>query len=354
MGGGGGAALRAWIGRFGLTWWAMAGLATLGLVAPAVSAHGRVLGRHSEARVTHRPTRSAPLVRLPPRRTPDPLAVGVLPFVALVLLLSFARRLPRPTALFVAIANSVGVWTLALAAVYATQPIPHPRIYERYVFYLEPLLVLALFVWLREGLPRPRGTRPLVLAAAALPLVIPFGQVLVSREWRASLSTVGLVPWGLIRLGFDSVAAPYAGAALLGLGFGALALKATPRTARRLPVVVLGYLLAVGLIVHAANVAVADRSERLGVTRSEPGWIDQLVGDRTNVAALWSGTPTSGWRSGYGIWENAFVNRSLTTVYTLRGDFPGKWTSTRLELHGTRRRRTTGRFPRDTSWPTRR
>ena len=82
-------------------------------------------------------------------------------FVALVLLLSFARRLPRPTALFVAIASAVGVWMLALAAVYATQPMPHPRIYERYVFYLEPLLVLALFVWLREGLPRPRGTRPL-------------------------------------------------------------------------------------------------------------------------------------------------------------------------------------------------
>ena len=49
------------------------------------------------------------------------------------------------------------------------------RIEERNMFYAEPLLLLALVIWLDKGLPRPpRLTAAAVVVPAALLLSLPF------------------------------------------------------------------------------------------------------------------------------------------------------------------------------------
>jgi hypothetical protein len=263
------------------------------------------------------------------------LAAGVVPLAAFGVLVLAVRKVPRQIAVFVATTVSITAWMLALVAVYATQPAPHPQIYERYLFYLLPLLVLGLFAWTAERMPRPRGARVMLIAAALLPLLVPFHLVLASRKWGVSTATVGLVPWGLARAAFGSLLPVYVGTGIL-LGLcAALLLRARPEAAGRLRLWALGYFLAVGLVVQAANVAVADKSARFGVARSDAAWIDRLVGTGAKVDALWTGNAEGGWAEGYGVWDNAFFNRSVRTTYTLRGDFPAHWVATRARLRGT-------------------
>ena len=317
--------------RHRLAWSSLAGVA-VATAAVAAAESSAVLGSHT-ALGSRLDLLAAPKQLLFHLAELD-LAAGVIPLLALVLLAGSLRRLSRPLSAFVVMTASVGVWLLALAAVYATQE-PQARIYERYVFYLVPLLVLALFAWISAGLPRPRAWKGAAGLVVVLPLSIPFADVLVGRQWGVNTATVALVPWGLARVAFDSLAPVYVGTGILLAGFATLVLRARPETAGRLRVVVAGYFVVVGLVVHAANLALANRSARLGVASTDPSWIDRVVGENGRVAAVWTGTRRSGWRSGYGVWENSFYNRSVTTVYTLRGEFPGHWASTRLRLEGT-------------------
>jgi hypothetical protein len=312
----------AGLGALGLALW---GLTELGLL------HGPALKRGDVSLA------QLHLVRVPglfvDHLAEIDLASGVVPFAATLLLLGRFNRLRRRLRTFTATAVSVAVWTLALAAFYTSQ-MPQTRIYERYVMYLSPLFVLALFAWAEQGVPRPRGARAYVAVAALLPLAIPFAAVLGPREWGVSTSTVGLVPWALTRLALDSLTPLYIATGIVGLGCAVLVLTARRSRTGRLTAFVVTYLAAVGLVVNCANFALAGRTADLGVAREESSWVDRIVGDRAGVAAIWTGRSSSGWHSGMGIWENMFFNRSVQVVYTLRGDFR-KWAATPLTLRGT-------------------
>jgi hypothetical protein len=262
------------------------------------------------------------------------LASGILPLAALVLLALVIRELQRSTQIFVAITVSVTTCLLLLAMTFSAQTTLRPRIYERYVFYAVPLLVLALFAWIKHGLPSPRSGRAWVMATALLPLAIPFQDVLLSRQGGVSTSTVGLIPWLLLRVAFDSVVPVYAVTVVLGVGLGALLLLSSSRNARRLRLTVIAIFAVTALLVQATHFALASRAARLGAG-STPAWVDRVVGEHARVAAIWSGTATGGWHSGFPIWENEFFNRSVTTVYTVRGAFPGQPTGAAVQLRGT-------------------
>lgn len=325
--------LRSTFAMHRTSWLALAGISCAGLAA-AAAASGAVLGSHTAL------ASGIDLLAVPSRFASHlaelDLASGLIPFVAFLFLLLSVRRLGRPLAAFVVATGAIVCWMLLLTAVYASRPLPAPRIYERYVFYLTPLLVLCLFAWIAQGLPRPRRVRNwmVVGAASALPFATPLGKVLVDRVWGVSTSTVGLVPWGLVRLAADSLVPVYVGMSMLLTLLAVLVLRARPKTAGPLVAAIFVQFAVVGLIVHAANVAIAARASRLGVAPSDPAWIDRTVGERAQVAAIWTGTSRSGWHSAYGIWENAFYNRSLTTVYTIRGPFPGQWATKRLTVRG--------------------
>lgn len=316
---------------YGLVWAAPGALAVSALAAWAAGLLTEGTLRRGDVSAAHVQLLSVPRLFVYHLAEID-LASGVIPLAAFLLLTAVAHLLPRTLRAFVATTSSVGILLLLLAATYTSQ-MPQTRIYERYVLYLTPLLVLALLGWIEQGLPRPRGTRVYVAISVLLPLLIPFDVVLTPGEWGVSTSTVGLVPWALMHLATPSLVPIYAVIAVLSAGCALLLLTARAGAARRLMTTVIFYFLVVGLLVHAANVALALRSARAGTARLDRVWIDRMVGD-ARVAAIWTGTAKSGWRSGYGIWENMFFNRSVQTVYTVRGEFR-KWGSTPLALRGT-------------------
>ena len=67
----------------------------------------------------------------------------------------------RPEAAFVALFASANVFGLLVVAAFTSTPWGYDRLHDRYGFYLLPLWLIGLVIWLASGLPRP-------LLAAAL------------------------------------------------------------------------------------------------------------------------------------------------------------------------------------------
>ena len=122
------------------------------------------------------------------------LYTGVLPFAALILLVVLARRLPAAAQAFLAATVALGFWLLLeVAAVDQTTTSFVNRVEERNIFYLVPLLVVALLLWIERGMPRPR---PWAIVAAAVAAAFP---ILLPLQWMLNVSlvsdTLGLIPW---------------------------------------------------------------------------------------------------------------------------------------------------------------
>ena len=81
---------------------------------------------------------------------------GSCPMSALIVLLWLGlRRAPTTAAerAFLAVVPAALLWVLVETGAFAATTTP--ALFERYTFYLEPLLLLAFVVWLARGLPRP-------------------------------------------------------------------------------------------------------------------------------------------------------------------------------------------------------
>ena len=110
------------------------------------------------------------------------LAVGFLPASAFLLLAgAWLRPSARPAErAFVAVTAAALLWIVPMAGFYASRY--SQRIEERNMFYLEPLLLLALVAWVARGAPRaPRWTAVAVAIPAALLVAIPFERLFKSR-----------------------------------------------------------------------------------------------------------------------------------------------------------------------------
>ncbi|HEX6723656.1 MAG TPA: hypothetical protein VF073_00300 [Gaiella sp.] len=84
----------------------------------------------------------------------------------------------RNAAAFVALFASANVSGLLVVAAFASTPWGYDRLHDRYGFYLVPLWLVGLVVWLAAGLPRPLVATAIgAVAALALPLILPFGQL---------------------------------------------------------------------------------------------------------------------------------------------------------------------------------
>jgi hypothetical protein len=102
------------------------------------------------------------------------IPVAVAPIV-LWLLWGRARDGSRPAAAFVALFLTVNAGMLFVTAAFSSTEFGFDRLHDRNVFYLAPLWLIALVVWLAEGLPRPRVALGIGIAlAVALPLILPF------------------------------------------------------------------------------------------------------------------------------------------------------------------------------------
>ena len=304
--------------RFRPTWAAVGAGAVAGAVAATGAGLDRLLGLH--AAVGGRVDGSGAARWAFFHLAELDLAAGVVPLGAFVLVAASAfrrTRTSRELRIFVLLTTSAGGFLLTLVSLYATQPKAHARIYERYLFYLVPLLLLALLIWLqRERTPR-RSTAPVLLAAALLPLAIPFAAILYDGEWGVSSSTASLVPWALLRLFTGSLTAVYIATATFSLTLVSLTLLR--RRTQVLPRALLLTFLSVSLLVQVGSLARSHGVAALGVGRERPDWIDAAVGEDARVGVVWSGSDAGGWRGAMPLWEGAFFNRSIAALYTVSG-----------------------------------
>jgi hypothetical protein len=242
------------------------------------------------------------------------LALGAIPFAALLVLAARFKVLEVRERIFVAAALSLSFWLLLEVAVFASEQTG--RIEERNMFYVAPLFFVALFLWMERGLPRPYPAATVMAGvAAALPLVIPYQHLIgidAVSDTQALMPLLWLTERGLPLTDVAWVA--FGGCALAALAF----LLVPRRYALVLPALVLVYFA----VSHHPVIA-EHRYRSLqhlfgGIRVAHPDWIDRAVGRDANVSMVFTGVSDK-----FSVWENEFFNRSVGTVYTTGPAVPG-------------------------------
>jgi len=249
------------------------------------------------------------------------LATGAVPLVALVLLTA-TRRTARERAFLAVTWASLG-WFLVLGGLSGSWE-PY-GLKERYVFYLQPLLLLALVLWAERA--EPRRLRLAVTAIGVAALAVAFLPL-------RSLLTAGSLPGNALgmelfrRLGN-----------LIGFGAGLRALLIVAVVGLPLVALVLRLrwavvaLVAVFLAVSAGFAArlADDQARAVALTAQLPAdrsWVDDTVGKDANVVLLNTANfmPETARGDYFTVWapwwEIEFWNRSARTVYSLGSPEP--------------------------------
>ena len=260
-------------------------------------------------------------------------AVGVIPFVA-ALLAGYALvrfGFPRKGLVFGSVAVASTVWLLIevaldAAAFDATSARPRtrsafvdlPRIHERYLIYLVPFFLVALFVALdlrRPRLPAPRHLVAAAVAAALLPALIPFGTVI---NGTSAIDSFALQLFGTTRAG-QAVPVTHATTLIVALS-ALLAVVYLLAASRRLPPMAAVLITAVaflGLSTLEIGKQVTPVARTELALPAHADWVDRIVGSHGTVSLLGgAGTRTAAVR------ETAFWNASIARVYyTCRASF---------------------------------
>jgi glycosyltransferase involved in cell wall biosynthesis len=244
------------------------------------------------------------------------LAVFVLPFAALIVLLANARHLDRRLRVFIAGSASLSVWLALEVAVFASRY--SQRIEERNLFYLMPLLVIALLAWIERGQPLPpRASVVAAGIAAALPGAIPFAHLF---NITAQSDTIGLQPWWFLGNTWTGRHGVGVVAVLLALALAACFLWLPRRYAPVLPALVaVGFVLTwlpLELWTHSFP-RLASSAYAQGVGKPGKSWIDRAVGRDAHVGVVFAGG------NELAVLENEFWNRSVDRVYGLGARLPG-------------------------------
>jgi hypothetical protein len=256
------------------------------------------------------------------------LYLGVAPFAATVVLFALWSRLPRALRPFLAATAALSVCFLLEVSAFASLPSVE-RIEERNLFYLAPLALIALLVWIDHGAPRP----PLAAGAAAvlgaaLPGVIPYERLIGVPSQSDTLMLLPL--WRIHErwsVGLDDLATL---TVVLAIG-AALAFLVVPRRfALALPLAVLALFLAVARPISARMEYASLGALAEGMNKHPRNWVDEAVGGRGEVAVLWTGNT-----SRFAVWQNEFFSRSVGPVYYVDEPMGGGLPTTQLSLDRT-------------------
>jgi len=253
------------------------------------------------------------------------LYLGFVPFAALIVVIpaAYGRSEPsRSVRIFAAISLSLVVWFTLAAAAFSSQLAAMSggigRIEERNAFYVAPLFLIALLIWVERGLPR---RWPLAGLAAVLAVVLPatlplerlanlgaLSDTLAFIPLAVRVSRGHLAPWNMM---FVVMVLATIGAVIFMLLPRRLALLA--------PIAVLAYLIAWQTSIedqqHGTSLFLLQ-----GALSGRREWVDDHVSRLNSVSALW--TPGSG--NPNTLVETEFFNRSVGDVYTLGGELPGE------------------------------
>jgi hypothetical protein len=250
------------------------------------------------------------------------LYLGVVPFAALIVVCASAlspNERSRPLKVFAAVSVPLIIWiTLSAAAYSSLLPSTNGgvgRIEERDAFYVAPLFLIALIVWAERGLPRRWPTAAVAATvAAALPGTLPLVQLV---NLSALSDTLAFIPLARAVLRGTIPTANLSLVVVIGALIGAGVFLLLPRRMALLaPLSVLAYLIVWQTFVERQmrETSVGVLAQSVTVQRD---WIDEHVGDRSHVVAIWTGNANR-----LSIPENEFFNRSVKNVYSLNGPPP--------------------------------
>jgi hypothetical protein len=251
-------------------------------------------------------------------------AVGVIPFAAALLagyaLLRFG--LPRGPLIFASVALATTFWILlevafAAAEFDATSLRPRrgsgavdlPRIHERYLIYLVPLFIVALFAalpLLRDRIAL-RYHLAIAVAVAALPAAIPFGTVINNTNGVDSFALQ------IFARQLPDKVVPASHATLLILLLSSFAAFIYLCAAAQ-PLPQLAVAMTAVALIGLSVVELGRQTQRISAATlglpAHADWVDRAVDGRSGVALV-AGT---GVRA-LPLEETAFANRSITRVY---------------------------------------
>jgi hypothetical protein len=247
------------------------------------------------------------------------LYVALLPLVTLVIVSSqaFARGGSREARAICAFTISITCWLAAISARYLVGVDQHAylSVYDRYDFYVVPLLLIIFLFWLQHDLVRPRWTIWVAGGAAGLPLLIPFSHVLYG--WTISSGAVAQLPWLSISLLAGNTLIVYPVLLLAGVGLAYLLVRS--RSADPLLFVVIANVLVLNGFALLSGSIVTKWVVAAGVGHDvKRSWIDSATKGQGSVAVLWSGFERRGSKGWYSIWESELFNRNVGAVYDLR------------------------------------
>ena len=245
------------------------------------------------------------------------LSLGVIPFAALIVLAVVVRGQDRRVQAFVASAVAITFWLILEVSAFAS--VHQLRVEERNIFYVAPLFLIALLVWIDRGAPRPAVTAGVAaLTAGALPGVLPYEHLITLN---AVSDTLGLLPiWSLHSALFplEQVALVVTLCCIVAAG---LFLSVPRRFAVVLPLLLLVYFAVSQKPIMGKHRTASVGALFAGITTPHRDWIDRTVGSNVHVATIWTGNTNP-----YAIWENEIFNRSVGPFYflvsQLTGDLP--------------------------------
>ncbi len=245
------------------------------------------------------------------------LSLGVIPLAGLLVLAAVVRSQDRRVQAYLAAAVAMSFWLLLEVSAFASTW--QLRVEERNTFYIAPLFLIALLVWIERGAPRPNRTTAIAaLVAGALPAVLPYEHLI---SLNAVSDTPALLPvWSLHSALFpiEQVSLVVGLACMVA---AAIFVSVPRRYLLALPLLVLVYFAVSQKPIAGKHRAASVGALFAGITNPHRDWIDRAVGSDSHVAAIWSGNTDP-----HVIWENEIFNRSLGKVYDvtyrLNGDLP--------------------------------
>jgi hypothetical protein len=314
--------LRATMSRYGWLY----GIAGAGLVAVVVLqvATGNLLGAYSAVQ-----DRSYDLVEalqyLWWHVAELSLYVLVVPLAATIVLLGRARSLDGRLQCFLAATVALTVCIVPMVAVFASEF--SLRIEERNMFYVAPLLCIALLAWVERGAPRPRVLAAVAaVASGLLVVVIPYDRFLTTS---AITDTLMLLPmWSLA----DDIGDEWVtlAAAVVAAALVAVFLLVPRRYALALPLVVLGLWVAAIRPIWFGSHGFEQFSRGAlfqGIRTADRDWVDGALSADARAAFLWTGRVDR-----LTVNQSEFFNRGVGPVYYVTDPTPGGLPETRVTV----------------------
>jgi hypothetical protein len=230
----------------------------------------------------------------------------------------------------VALFAAANVSGLLVVAAFASSPYGFDRLHDRYGFYLLPLWLIVLVVWLDSGLPRPLlATAIGVVAAVVLPLILPFGQL-------ANEAGIDTVPGALWERVAAELAGPGPASGRIALGIFVLGLVAAtvllPRRIARiaLPVAVAATFAAMSYFAWERMVGAPEDLVFAG--GFERAWIDDRVAKDATVTKLYAATACGSALEGHALYLTEFFNSTVDRAVFVGDTIPDGLPSERVDV----------------------